>query len=192
MLLRTISDGLAYCVPLVVAVGAGLLIRVASGRSTRTLAEIAVSHGWLVWAGAAVPIALLPITRNPDSLRLRPLVWVVCGCLYLVFCWLNRRQFGYGLVAVGVAANIFAMLTSGGMPVVASNASGYVTLSRQDLRGRFEVRLRGGAAAFLGDWLPIPSVAGGLLLSPGDCLLLAGLAAILATSEARTSRAESE
>ena len=107
------------------------------------------------------------------------------------FLLANRGLRGMGLVALGLAANALVISLNGAMPVSA-DASGRAGLSTQSLLRGTDPRheLAGSATRlhWLGDTIPVlvpvrPDVA-----SPGDLLVLAGLAELVAAGMLRSRR----
>jgi len=163
---------------LVVAIVA-VLAGVATGGRLANLASIRVRHWYLlVIAGVAQAAA----GTVPGAAR----VTLVAGCCVAVATWcaLNslRRAMGRGvaLVGLGVILNTVVIALNRGMPVSAAalRAAGLpatlnVAKGHLDRHAAMTASTR---LAWLGDRIPVPQLG---VLSPGDVLMLAGVAATL-------------
>lgn len=166
---------------LVTATVALVIGRLAGGRC-RHLATLPVRGArWLV-AAVALQVAgalLLPALGVPDGVAY-PLGLVMSLVPVLVFLTLNRTLVGLGLVALGLAGNALVIAANGAMPVrleAAARAGAATAALVAD--GRHEVARDGTRLALLGDVVPVPWPWRGEVLSPGDVLVLAGVAQLL-------------
>ncbi len=102
--------------------------------------------------------------------------------------WPHRRLVGVWVMAVGLAANLAVVLANGGlMPIeraTVASAIGDARAERYDsgawIRGSKDVLsdYGEGHALALGDSIVVPVGSRGLVASPGDVVILAGLALI--------------
>jgi hypothetical protein len=100
----------------------------------------------------------------------------------VAFLLCNRGVMGTGLVAVGLAANALVIGLNGEMPVEA-DASARARISTQSLlRGvdpRHELATDQTRLRWLGDTVPVLVPRSPQVVSPGDLVVLAGLAELL-------------
>jgi len=113
--------------------------------------------------------ARLPFIRAESDWAV--LVWAVAATLLLALAVLNSRSSqGFGVVALGLSANLLVVLANGGMPVLLREGQTW------DYTGAFYHPLtRADVLWFLADTLP----AGSYMLSIGDVFLLVGVSAVL-------------
>jgi hypothetical protein len=81
---------------------------------------------WLVLVAFAfqLVIAFLPATSSAISRELAASGLTLSLVLLLIFCWVNRRTAGIGLLAIGLALNLLVMAANGGfMPISPATAS---------------------------------------------------------------------
>lgn len=99
------------------------------------------------------------------------LVWAIAAVLLLALVVLNSRSSpAFGVVALGLSANLLVVLANGGMPVLLRDARVW------DYAGSFYHPLtRADLFWFLADILP----AGSYMLSIGDVFLLVGATTVL-------------
>lgn len=144
------------------------------------LASLRLRHPWMLFAAAALQVALVAAGDRP--------FWYTLGSLVLVgaFGLLNRATPGVALAAAGASLNFAVMLAYGGrMPIhpeVAGWLGGTALAAGEALAGTKGVGVGAGSPLlWLGDWLPLPGAVSGVALwSPGDLLLLGGVLALLA------------
>jgi hypothetical protein len=102
---------------------------------------------------------------------------LVCG-----FLLLNRGVHGTGLVALGVLSNALVVGLNGAMPV-SPDASGRAGISTQALLAggdaRHELSRAGTRLPWLGDVVPVVVPYRPHVASPGDLLILAGIAELI-------------
>jgi hypothetical protein len=162
----------------------GLLLRVATGRSLRGLAE-AKLRGETVLLVLLVVQAILPSAHltGPAS-RIAFFAWLATFVCLIVIAWVNRRQPGIAMLGVGLLLNLVVIIANSGMPVfiAAVQAVTAATASAPIPAGDF-VHVLGSAATKL-PWLAdIVPLAGPswlrAVVSPGDLLLFAGVAAFV-------------
>lgn len=158
---------------LLIAIGLGLSL---GGRLTM-LAHLRLRHRWLLvlsllaqLGGAVVGGPAYPLGLAASALLLG---W---------FLLANRGIHGLGLVALGVLANALVVGANGAMPVSA-DASGRAGISTQSLLQSDDPRhqLADGHTSlrWLGDVIPVQLPFRPQVASPGDLLVLAGLAELL-------------
>ena len=136
-----------------------------------------------------VAIQLGVIAASPWELLVRITLPATIAVVPLAL-WPHRQRIGVWVMAVGLAANLAVVLANGGLmpierPTVAS-AIGDARAERYDdgawIRGSKDVLSDSGHghALALGDSIVVPLGSRGLVASPGDVVILAGLALIAA------------
>jgi MFS transporter, DHA3 family, macrolide efflux protein len=172
---------------LIGGIALGLIAGFLAGGSFANLIENTRRLRWLaaLILGAIVrfgtEIALNAGVPAADALRL-PL-FTTAFALLLLGCWANRREPGFSLAFVGVAANLVPVLVNGGfMPIWTPSllAAGF---TRADVTSHFHTILPAGLnadfllrAGPLGDVIPIPLPLIQNVASIGDVFLAGGLA----------------
>jgi hypothetical protein len=170
---------LLAAIVLLIAVALGFAL----GGRLSALGRLHLRHSWLVVLalGAQLGGAALGGTAYRCGLA---------GSALLLGAFLvrNRGVHGLGLVALGVLCNAVVVGANGAMPVSA-DASGRAGISTQSLlRGsdrRHELAGDGTRLAWLGDVVPVLVPARPHVASPGDLLVLAGLAELLVVGMTR-------
>lgn len=173
---------------LLVCIALGLLLRVACGRSIRDLSTLRI-RGELVLLSFLAVQAAIPLVRLGGSLaRAAFLLWLATFPVLVGVAWMNRRSPGMPLLAAGLIMNLVVVGLNQGMPVVSAAAS----LANPDLveliiPSTDFIHLVAGErtiAIWLADAIPVvgPTFVQSVV-SPGDCLLFAGIVAFLATAD---------
>jgi hypothetical protein len=171
------------------SLAAGVLVGLAAGGRLSRLADVRIRAPWLLWLalGAQVLLGAGPLAGAP-----RPVgVAIVLGSYAAIGAWLllNALRSATALrraliaVALGWALNLAPIAANGGMPVSASamEASGFdADVDVSEGRLGKHVPLEDAALAGLGDVIPVPAL--GAVLSAGDLVLGAGLAAAVAAA----------
>lgn len=119
-------------------------------------------------------------------------VWVVASVFLCVLLAANLRHAGVLVAAAGVLLNLLIVLANGGMPVVDSGGQALDAVTRS--AGFYHLANGGTLMPYLGDAMEFSAAGAQFMLSPGDVLLLAGVAsligrAMLAEGSAGTARA---
>jgi hypothetical protein len=107
---------------------------------------------------------------------------VVSALCASAFCARNLRVAGVPLITAGLLANAIVVLANGAMPVsiVAALRAGVpITEIAAGADARHEIAGTGTTWRTLGDVIPVPLPARPEVVSPGDCLVAAGLAELL-------------
>ena len=102
--------------------------------------------------------------------------------LALAFCAGNARIHGVALVAAGLAANAIVVGANGAMPVsivAAYHARVPITAISAGTDSRHEIAGEGTSLRWLGDVVPVPLPLRPEVVSPGDVLVIAGLAELV-------------
>ncbi len=97
------------------------------------------------------------------------------------------------MVGVGLALNLLVVLSNGGMPVLLTDPIALSNAGAQISRslGFYQLAGPGTVLASLGDVVPLGLGAYRVLLSPGDVLLVVGVAALIVSSmRAHVGRAD--
>ncbi len=110
-----------------------------------------------------------------------PIAWAAVSCGLGIALYMFRSRPGFGLLAMGVAANSFVVALNGGMPVLASRSPLGETLVMTAVESNGFYHLTGSTTLcpWLGDVLPTPA---GSMASAGDLLMLLGVGVFLAGS----------
>jgi hypothetical protein len=163
-----------------IVIGLAVCVGFIAGGSLRPFERFKV-HWWGV-ALAGFALQWIPLAGVVGR-RAGAAVLVVSFGLLLAFAWVNRRLPALWLVMAGLVLNLLVIAVNEGMPVSASaleTAGG----STEELAGADGAKhhLMGPADALtpLGDVIGIPPPIGAVI-SIGDALLYAGLAALVVT-----------
>ena len=164
---------LLAAIVLLIAVAVGFAL----GGRLGTLGDLRLRRRWLVVAGLLAQAAG-SVVGGPAH----PAGLAASALLLGAFLLHNRGIHGVGLVAVGVLCNALVVGLNGAMPVSA-HASGQARVSTQALlRGddpRHELAGPDTRLRYLGDVIPVLVPHRPHLASPGDLLVLAGLAELV-------------
>lgn len=147
------------------------------------------THGQLAIAAAA---AFALMSLQLAFVRLAP--WEVAVRIVLpatmaavpVALWPYRRHLGVWMIYVGLAANLAAILANGGlMPIRRSTVEAAIGAGRAAeyqtgdwIRGSKDVLVEHRRATAIGDRIVIRIGGGGLVASPGDVVVWAGVVAL--------------
>lgn len=172
---------------IIVTVTAVLVARLLGGR-LRALERFPV-HDWPLVLGvvaAATTAVVAPATPLPGWAH--PAALACGGGCALLYGLRNRSVHGAGLIALGLLLNAAVVAGNGGMPVSASAAAqaGVDAAAAAAQPGRVagsDVRL-----APLADVIPVPLPYFPAVVSPGDLLVAAGLAQLVAAAMLRELR----
>ncbi len=153
-------------------------------------------------AVAALALVLLQfgaIRLAPSALVVRIAVPATIAGVPLVL-WPHRRRIGVWVMFVGLAANLAVMLANGGlMPIERSSVVAAVGPERAAryvdgawMRGSKDVLVEagGGRAVALGDSIVVPARGRGIVASPGDVVILAGVLLLAGEASIGWQRAE--
>ncbi len=141
----------------------------------------ALPHAWPLLAIAAAPQLLSMV-----GVRGLGLFLVTCSALGL-WCWRNRRLPGVALVTVGFALNLLVMgLHGGAMPIHSESlaALGHTASVGTALADSKDVVVNDATLGFLGDWIVVTWLPIHFVASPGDLLVLLGIARWLLSGNA--------
>jgi hypothetical protein len=180
---------------------AGLVALAAGGRWHR-LGELHL-RGTRLLAGAVVAQAggaLFGVLGVGDPRSSYAFGLAVSAALALAFCARNLRVHGVALVTAGLVANAVVVGVNGAMPVsivAAFHARVPIAAISAGTDARHEIAGVGTHLRVLGDIVPVPLPWHPEVVSPGDVLVAAGLAELLAlammgwsVSRKETSRGE--
>lgn len=171
----------------------GLALRLASGRSLRSLATVKL-RGETVLVVLLVGQVVLPgLHVSGVWATVAHWAWVGTFLVLVALAWINRRQPGMALLGAGFASNSLVVLANGGMPVLpaaAATVSG--SAARIHIPASDFVHVLAGPGTrlvWLADAIPLPGPAGvRALLSAGDVLLFAGLVVLLALAQGNSPK----
>jgi len=161
----------SLALPVFAALGVGILL----GGRLGALAELRLRAWWLFVAALAVqliafPFAFLPWRVDP---AVATALWLVSYGLLVVGVVLNRRITGVLLVALGMGANVVAIVANGGtMPVLpqAMRTAGADYVTRANSTATAEPRLSWLVDRWAApDWVPLANV-----FSVGDVVVAVG------------------
>jgi hypothetical protein len=177
------------------AIVLGLSLGIACGGSARGLETLSLRFEW--------PVLLLFVVQgiargriggaNASAFGLG--VWAASCIILIVLLVPDWRRVGIWVLGVGLALNLLVVLANGGMPVLLNDPMELSKAGAQIARsmGFYQLAGPGTALALLGDVLPLDLGAYRVLLSPGDVLLLVGVAALICSSmSAHDGRAGTE
>jgi hypothetical protein len=178
---------------IVLCLAIGLLLRLATGRSLRGLEEAKLrgeaSLLLLLVLQSVVPLARLTGT----AARVAFFVWLATFVCIIVIALANRRQPGMAMLGAGLLLNLAVILANSGMPVFISavRAVKSTDASVPIPAGDF-VHVLGSAVTrlpWLADIVPLAGPAWlRAVVSPGDLLLFAGIAAFVGMAGARVGK----
>jgi hypothetical protein len=130
------------------------------------------------WWGVAALGLLIQVVPAPDlDTRSRLVSGLVVASSYgllMAFVAVNRRVPAAMLMFAGLAMNLVVVAANAGMPVTAEAIRASGGHSFQVADGRHHLAVEEDVLVVLGDTIPVPGV--GVVLSPGDVLLYAGVA----------------
>jgi hypothetical protein len=162
---------------LTVALAAGAAGALRHG-SLDALAQTRFRFAWLLGAGLTLQIAfdLYEPEWLTDRLKLAVVLW--SNVLVITFIALNRVLPGMTAMAVGLFLNVVVIAANGAMPVSqAAVESAGLTEAPTELSLKHEVLGPDTALPWLADVIPLPTLKE--VLSPGDLVLMAGIAALI-------------
>jgi hypothetical protein len=176
---------------MLVALVAGCAGGMATGGHLSGLARLRV-RAWPLLGVAIIVQACMSPTAEPVRGAL-----AVAGCAAIaIWCIMNHGSEGLskgvGLVAVGVITNAIVIATNGGMPVSAPALAGAGMPRAMNVAVghlyKHVVMTGNSRLAILGDAIPVRLAHA--VISPGDIVMLAGIAVVAwgATRRTRTSR----
>lgn len=159
-----------------VAVAVGIAVGLLTGGRVRHLGERTFHAVPLLVGGVA--LQLLSGVLRDISVALVLLSYV----LLLVFCALNLRLVGMGIVLAGLAVNSLVIAVNGGMPVrrsavVSAGIASYADIPDIRLKGKRHFEDDDDRLLFLADIIPIPVLKE--VLSIGDVVMSVGVADVL-------------
>jgi hypothetical protein len=128
---------------------------------------------WPLLAVAAVP-------QLGNMLRLQiPGMFFIAMATIGIWCLYNRAIRGTLIVAVGIGLNLLVMTFHGGaMPIRADVLAslGHVAAPGTMMIGSKDVVVEGSPLWLLSDWIVLPLGGAKVVLSPGDLIIVAGVA----------------
>jgi hypothetical protein len=160
---------------LALPVVAALAVSLALGGSLRRLADLPLRATWLFFAAFALQIAAFPFPFLPWTTGDPPqkALWLASYALLLAAAAANRRVTGVPIVAVGMLANLAAVVANGGrMPVVteAMQAAGESYVVRNNSIQSSDPSLSWLVDRWAApDWVPLANV-----FSVGDLVIAVG------------------
>ena len=172
-----------------------LIVGALAGGGIPRLANLGLRWSWLLLL--AIGLRVLPaVTDRLDLLRDVPMGWVLVAAYALVFIWLwgNWRVPGLQIAAVGIGANMAAVLLNAGQMPIWSAAFVAAGFSEADIAGDpFHFLLRAESVGdfvarggLFGDVIPIPVPFIRDVVSLGDVLLAIGIFWAIVFSMTRT------
>ena len=170
----------------VVALLAALAVGWAAGGSVDRLGALPLRRRRLAVAALALQVAGVVVGGPVHALALVG----SAGCV-LAFLAANRTVRGTGLVALGLLANALVVGLNGAMPVSADAAARAGADTGALLDGsdqRHELSGPGTRLPWLGDVVPVPLPVRPEVVSPGDVLVVAGLAQLVVAGMLRPLR----
>ncbi|MGA2014620.1 MAG: DUF5317 domain-containing protein [Solirubrobacteraceae bacterium] len=171
---------------LFVLAGLCVLVVPLTGGRLRRLADLELRWLWLAPAALAVQVVITVIAPGGDP-AWHAGVHLASYGLIAVFLLANRRLPGVTVIAAGTLCNVLAIAANGGVMPAAAAAQRIAGLI---LGAGFHnsARLAHPMLLWLGDIIPVPGPLPNVL-SPGDCLIFAGVAVLLRRSCAEPAAA---
>jgi len=145
----------------------------------------ALAAGLALWRSPQLPrvwpllaIALTPLVGSILNLRLPGMFFVSMGAIGLWCLW-NRGIAGIPLLAIGVSLNLVAMAAHGGaMPIYVDVLArlGQIVTPGTVLHASKDVAVASSPLWVLSDWMVLSFGRSAIILSPGDLLVIIGIA----------------
>jgi hypothetical protein len=140
-------------------------------------------------------LQLIAVRFSPSELLVRIILPLTIIAVPAAL-WPHRRHIGVWIMYVGLAANLAAILANGGlMPIRRETVEDAVGVERaaayrtgEWIRGSKDVLVEHRRATALGDSVVVRLGGGGMVVSPGDIVILAGVL-VLAAEACCASRA---
>lgn len=175
-------------------IGVALIVGLIAGRLVPPgpRHQAGVSARWLALLPIGLLLAMLA-TRFDGTLAI---VTGVAGFATLAaFTFRNLHLAGMGVLTVGLALNLLAVVVNGGMPVrpealVAADVVGADQLDQIDLAGYRQLETADDPLPILGDVIPLP--IGRSVVSVGDLIIAFGAADLVGNLTRRRRRAAGE
>ena len=153
---------------------------------TLSLIGALVSGALAFWRRPRMPrywpllaVAIVPQVGNLVGIRI-PGMFFVAIAVIGIWCAYNRDIFGTAVVAVGIGLNLLVMGFHGGsMPIRADillRAFGVVAVPGTVLVGSKDVVIDTSALWLLSDWIILALGSKKVVVSPGDLIIIAGVA----------------
>jgi hypothetical protein len=181
-------------VPLLVGVLAGYAL----GGRLSWLVRNRLRAMWLLWLAAGLQFMHFQWDAGRVAVESRTGVSLMAPIFGLVGAWvlvnLPRRtlavRLAAGAILLGGAMNAAAILANGRMPFSESAVRAAQVSAEQQARGlrspKHVVADADSRLVWLGDVIPVPPI--GMVISAGDVVLLAGVAALIAAAMRRPAR----
>lgn len=160
--------------------------------SVRRAASWAVEHRYHISAGLAVALMLTQVAvirLSPSGMAVRVALPATIAAVPVAL-WPHRRRLGVTVALVGLTTNLAVILANGGlMPIERTSVVSAIGPTRAGryapgswMSGSKDVLVEDGQgrAAVLGDSIVVHLGPGGLVASPGDVVIVAGLLLIAA------------
>ena len=169
---------MSLALPVIAAVGLGLLL----GGRLAALAELRLRAWWLFLAALGIQLVAFPFGFMPWHVdpAVASALWLVSYGLLVAGAVLNRRIRGVLFVAVGMGANVVAIVANGGtMPVLpeAMRAAGASYVTRNNSTAEADPRLPWLVDRWAApDWVPLANVfsVGDVVIAVGAVVLVLG------------------
>ena len=171
------------------AVAAGLFIGLLRKGTLRSLGDVDLRYGWLVFLSLLIQLLLFPLFKEEPIIGFwTPYFHGLSYFLVIIFTFLNLRIWQISIVGLGMFMNIAVIVANGGyMPasVEALREAGNVmvaeNLSEMEIYGNLIKMGKLTFMDFLGDWLYLPHwLPLSNAFSLGDGLIGLGIIAFLA------------
>jgi len=169
--------------PALLAMIWGFVLGLGSGGNARALARFELRY----WPGILALFVVQSVLRGRafglEASSWGLLAWSVASLVLVVLVARivaasgPKLAVGLGIIGVGTLMNLLVVLLNGGMPVASSHPGLAIALSSS---GGFYVHEgQGTLLAWMGDVVELGLAGRVLILSPGDVLLLVGVAVVI-------------
>lgn len=105
-------------------------------------------------------------------------VWIVASVTLCMLLAANIEHAGTVIAATGVTLNLLVVLANGGMPVASGQGNAGAAIAGSE--GFYHLANDGTLVSWIGDAMPFALGRALFLVSPGDVLLLVGVASLVA------------
>ena len=156
-----------------------------TGGSLGRLADLHLRWLWMAPLALALQVVIVTIAPGGNA-TLHALVHIGTYVLIGLFLWRNRHVPGARVIGVGTLANMTAIIANRGVMPASVTAQRLAGLSESGGGFHNSASLLHPHLLWLGDIIPVPGPLPNVL-SPGDCIIFAGMLILLHRAARRRS-----